>query len=152
MKDEPVTAVSERLFNDALIAGLTDTIAMRLIEMIRDVTEKPVYLVSAPFFSELALESGDWDAVLGSDDISRLASRYRKYARHACPVDVTLILTPNRMVRHGFFTAREFAVPPREDGFQDLVHTTDEYGAAMLRSVFATMRKAEQSTGKAEAA
>lgn len=151
-KQEPVTMISERLFNDALIAGLTDTMAIRIIDMVRDVTEKPIYLVSAPFFSELALETGDWDTVFGADDVARLAQRFRKFARHACPVHVNLVLTPNRMVRHGFFTAREYAVPPHEDGFQDLVHTTDEYGAAMLRSVFATMRKQEKQDKPAEAA
>ena len=151
-KDEPVTAISERLFSDAIIAGLTDTMAIRIIDMIRDVTEKPIYLVSAPYFSELALETGNWDGVIGSGDVETLAQRFRKYARHACPVHVNLVLTPNRMVQHGFFTAKEYAVPPTEDGFQDLVHTTDQYGAGMLRSVFATMRKAERLQQSAEAA
>jgi hypothetical protein len=154
-KKQQVTAISERLFNDAMIAGLTDTMAIRIIDMIRDVTEKPVYLVSAPYFSELALETGDWDAVIGSGDVDLLAQRFRKYARHACPVHVNLVLTPNRLTTHGFFTAKEFAVAPTDDGFQDLVHTTDEYGAAMLRSVFATMRKTErheQSTAAVKAA
>ncbi|MEM7213092.1 MAG: hypothetical protein AAF479_14585 [Pseudomonadota bacterium] len=65
-REEPVTMISERLFNDALVAGLTDTMAIRIIDMIRDVTEKPIYLVAAPFFSELALETGDWDIALGA--------------------------------------------------------------------------------------
>ena len=143
-KEQQVTAISERLFNDAMIAGLTDTMAIRIIDMIRDVTEKPIFLVSAPYFSELALETGDWDAVIGSGDVDILAQRFRKYARHACPVHVNLVLTPNRLTTHGFFTAKEYAVPPTDDGFQDLVHTTDQYGAAMLRSVFATMRKSER--------
>lgn len=151
-KEQAVTAISERLFNDALIAGLTDTMAIRIIEMIRDVTEKPVFLVSAPFFSELALDGGDWDGILGSGDIERLAARFRKFARHACPVHVSLVLTPNRLVRYGFFTASEYAVPPAEDGFQDLTHTSDLYGAAMLRSVFATLRKAEKTPRAAKAA
>lgn len=151
-REDSVTMISERLFNDALIAGLTDTMAMRIIEMIRDVTEKPIYLVSAPFFSELAMETGDWDVGLGAGDIEQLAQRYRKFARHACPVHVSLVLTPNRLVRHGFFTAKEYAVEPRSDGFQDLVHTNAEYGAAMLRSVFATIRKADKTPNAAKAA
>ena len=150
-KEQPVTAISERLFSDAIIAGLTDTMAIRIIEMIRDVTEKPIYLVSAPYFSELALETGDWDAVIGSGDVDVLAQRFRKYARHACPVHVNLVLTPSRLTKHGFFTAKEYAVSPTEDGFQDLVHTTDQYGAAILRSVFATMRKTERLETAADA-
>ena len=151
-KEQPVAAISDRLFNDAIIAGLTDTIAIRIIEMIRDVSEKPIYLVSAPCFSELALDTGDWDGVIGSGDIFVLAQRFRRYARHACPVHVNLVLTPNRLLKHGFFTSREYAVPPTLDGFQDLVHTTDQYGAAMLRSVFATMRKIQRQQDEAQAA
>ncbi|MEM9062814.1 MAG: hypothetical protein AAGD13_20320 [Pseudomonadota bacterium] len=140
-REDHVTAVSERLFLDALVAGLTDTMAVRLIEDIQSVTERPIYLVSAPFFSELALETGDWDTVIGAGDVTRLAQRYRKFVRHAVPSDVTLIMPPNRMIRHGFFTAKEFAVPELDDGFQDLVHANPEYGASMLRSVLASMRK-----------
>ncbi|MEL7000180.1 MAG: hypothetical protein AAFP68_18135 [Pseudomonadota bacterium] len=151
-KDEPVTAISERLFSEALVSGLTDTMAVRLIENIQSVTERPVYLVSAPFFSELALETGDWDTVIGAGDVSRLAQRYRKFVRHAVPGDVTLILPPNRMIRHGFFTAKEFAVSALDDGFQDLVHANADYGAAMLRTVLANMRKAALTQKDAQAA
>ena len=151
-REEPVTMISERLFSDAIIAGLTDTMAIRMIDMIRDVTEKPIYLVSAPYFSELALDTGDWDTVIGSGDVEILAQRFRKYARHACPVHVNLVLTPNRLLSHGFFTSKDYATAPEKDGSQDLLNTSDEYGAAMLRSVFAIMRKSERREKEAKAA
>lgn len=127
-----VTSIAEHLFDRAIRAGLAHSIAMRLIAQIRTVTDRPVHLIPAPGFAEAALETGDWDGVLGAGDLDRLAARYADLAKAACPDDVTLVEHPEELRAFGLFTARDWCKPVGEDGAQDLLQTAPAYAARLL--------------------
>lgn len=127
-----VTSIAEHLFDRAVRAGLGQSIAMGLIGQIRTVSDRPVSLIPAPGFAEAALDSGDWDGVLGAGDLERLAARFARLSRSVCPEGVALIEHPAEMRAFGIFTARDWSKPPGPDGAQDLMQTSPDYAARLL--------------------
>ena len=127
-----VQTVSERLFEEAALSGLNQTLAVQLIAQLRVVSRVPIHLIAAPGFSERVLDGGDWDGMLGSGDLAQLEKRYCRLAELACPLNVELHMAPADRVAHGLFTRREHASDMMTESGPDLVHTNAEYGAAML--------------------
>ncbi|MEM1298881.1 MAG: hypothetical protein AAGH68_06325 [Pseudomonadota bacterium] len=141
----PMQAVSERLFDRIALAGLRSTLAVRIADMIAEVSNAPVQLVAAPGFSERVLDTGDWDGPLGSGDVDRLAMRVRRLLRKACPEGVQLILPRRHLIRHGLFTARSYAAEDRPGGQPDDVHTAPAYAGEMLGAAISAGREANRS-------
>ena len=140
----PLQTVSERIFDGFALNGLQRTLAVQLAAQIRAVSRRPIHLVAAPGFSEKVLDAGEWDGVLGSGDLWRLAGRYGDLAARACPQGATLHLPPPERVTHGLFTRREFASKIVAETGIDLVHTDAIYGAAMLENVLGAVQEAER--------
>ena len=137
-RPDQVQTVPERLFERAILTGLRQTMAMNLIAQIRSATGRPVHLITAPGFNEKAMDTGDWDGMLGGGDLERLGQRFRRMAGKACPPDVELYFPADHLVVHGVFTPRAHGVGETQAGRTDYVHTDPEYGAAMLRQVLDT--------------
>lgn len=141
-RPDRVQLIADRLFDQAVVAGLRDSMAWRLAEHIIRITGAPVCIVAAPGFNEAVLDSGDWDGILGSDDMVRLTRRYHRLAKEACPEGASLLLPRSELTVHGLFTARGFAADPPKTGKPDLVHANAPYGAAMMSHTLAILADA----------
>ena len=143
-RPDQVNMIPERLFDQAVLSGLTGTMCLRLAGEIRQVGGQPVQIVAAPAFNETVLESGDWDGLIGSGDTARLAKRFARLAKAACPEGMGLIVPRGHNLVHGFFTSRRFAVDtPADNGGTDHVHTNGDYGAEMLRHALSAFKDAK---------
>lgn len=136
---DPVQLISERLFDEAGLAGLRASRAVQLSHQIRQLAEVPVAIAAAPGFSEIVLETGDWDGPLGAGDVEWLAQRYLALAARACPEDTSLVLPPSHLTSHGLFTAARFAAGVNAQGKPDHVHTSPGYGAEMMQRALAAL-------------
>ncbi len=139
---DSVQMVSERLFDQAVMAGLRDSMGFRLTEQVVGATGAPTCLVAAPGFSEAVLDSGDWDGILGSDDCARLSQRFQRLAKATCPQGAQLILPRKDLTAYGLFTKRNAALNTAADGTPDFAHAAADYGAAMLQHALASLAEA----------
>ena len=136
---DPVHLISGRLFDAAAMSGLENARAVQLVHQIGQMAEVPMAIVAAPGFSEVVLETGDWDGPLGGGDIEWLAARYLKLAVETCPKHAELVLPPSHMTSHGLFTARRYAAGENAQGRADHVHTSSEYGAKTMQIAMAAL-------------
>jgi hypothetical protein len=141
-RPDRVQMIPERLFDQAVISGLRESMAWGLAEHIVKTTGAPVCLVAAPGFNEAVLDEGEWDGILGSNDIAILTRRYHRLAKEACPEGATLLLPRSELTVHGLFTARGYATDASGSPKQDLVHTSAAYGAAMMSHSLAILADA----------
>lgn len=144
-----VGAISERLFERAALSGLTQSLALALIAQIRSVVSAPIRLIPAPGFAATALDTGDWDGVLGAGDLDRLAARYARLLERACPPDVQLITHPADMLEFGLFTAQGYCAARSTDGSPDHVHTSPAYAARLMEAALAEIPAKAQATSAA---
>ena len=141
---DPVQAISEKLFDRIAVAGLKSSLAMRIAGQLQQITDAPISLVTAPGFSENALECGDWDGPLGAGDLERLAKRTPRLLRKACLPGINIVQPKPHLTRLGLFTAATYAAPPRDGGQPDHVHTSSEYAREMLAAALGSDQLVER--------
>ena len=132
---DPLQTISEAFFEAAALSALGASHAVTIAKDLRALTDARIDLVSAPGFSELALETGHWDGPLGAGDIERLSARTANLMRRACPDTVPLVTPGPDLTVHGVFTAALHVLQSPEGERQDHMHTAPSYGAKILRGL-----------------